>query len=75
MARPDVVVLDLDLPDVHGQVLLRAMKREPDLRPIRMVVATGYPTILGAEDRMLAAAVLREPFEFDGLLSAGRGAN
>ena len=39
-ARPDVVILDLRLPRVSGHAVLGAMKSDPDLRPIPVLVLT-----------------------------------
>jgi CheY-like chemotaxis protein len=39
-ARPDVVILDLRLPRVSGHAVLGAMKADPDLRPIPVLVLT-----------------------------------
>lgn len=39
-ARPDVVILDLRLPRVSGHAVLGAMKADPELRPIPVLVLT-----------------------------------
>lgn len=39
-ARPDVIVLDLKLPRVSGHAVLGALKLDPDLRSIPVVVLT-----------------------------------
>lgn len=38
--RPDLVLLDLNLPKVDGREVLAAVKADPDLRPIPVVVLT-----------------------------------
>lgn len=38
--RPDLVLLDLNLPRVNGREVLRAMKDDPDMRTIPVVVLT-----------------------------------
>ncbi len=43
----DLVVLDLGLPDGSGLALLKAMRREGDLRPVLIITAAG-----GIEDRI-----------------------
>jgi CheY-like chemotaxis protein len=40
-ARPDVVFLDLGLPRVDGHEVLAAMKADPELRSIPVVVVSG----------------------------------
>ena len=39
-SRPDLVLLDLNLPKVSGHQVLDALKRDPDLRRIPVVVMT-----------------------------------
>lgn len=73
-AAPDLVVLDLNLPRLYGQVLLRALKRDPATAGIPVVVTTAHLELLAEEDRPLAAAVLRKPFDVDDLLEAVRAA-
>jgi CheY-like chemotaxis protein len=38
--RPELVFLDLNIPGMGGEELLRAVKRDPELRAIRVVVVT-----------------------------------
>lgn len=38
--RPDLVLLDLNLPKVDGREVLAAIKADPDLRPIPVVILT-----------------------------------
>ena len=42
-ARPDLILLDLDLPAVTGLDVLRAVKAEPSLRRVPVVVVTRSP--------------------------------
>ncbi len=39
-AQPDSLILDLNLPMVSGYEILRAMKRDPELRPRRVIVTS-----------------------------------
>lgn len=39
-ARPDGLILDLNLPAVSGYEILRVMKSEPELRPRRVIVTS-----------------------------------
>ncbi|MCS6963502.1 response regulator [Thermoflexus sp.] len=56
--RPDVVVLDLGLPDADGLTVCRAIKADPQLRDIPVLILTGRSAIqqlveglrIGAED-------------------------
>jgi CheY-like chemotaxis protein len=63
-AHPDVILLDLGLPDISGDEVLRRLKRDPDTARIPVVVVSGEPD---AADRIPrggaagAVAVLQKP--------------
>jgi CheY-like chemotaxis protein len=63
--RPDVILLDLHLPDMKGTAVLRALRRDPVLRqtPVIILSADGDPNL---PTQMLAAgaqAYLLKPFD------------
>jgi CheY-like chemotaxis protein len=67
--RPDVVLLDLRLPKVDGLDVLRAMKGDPELRRIPVVVLTtsaAEQDILRAYDNQ-ASSYLVKPVDFEKL--------
>lgn len=39
--RPDIILLDLDLPDINGDEVLDELKSDPDLQHVPVVVLTG----------------------------------
>jgi len=45
--RPDVVFLDLNIPGMSGEELLRSVKQDPELQAIQIVVVTAA----GEEER------------------------
>ena len=55
---PDAIVLDLDLPGVHGRGVLHDLKRAPATRDVPVIVVTGSPDEL---DEPNVACVLRKP--------------
>jgi CheY-like chemotaxis protein len=40
--EPDVVLLDIGLPEMDGYEVARRIRKEPDLKPVRLVALTGY---------------------------------
>lgn len=59
--RPDVILLDLGLPDVDGQTLVGWLRREPVLEGVPIVAVTAWPDDVAAQ--MVAA------YGFDGYIS------
>ncbi len=41
--HPDVILLDLNLPDADGQTLLGKMRRVPELAPVPIIAVTAWP--------------------------------
>jgi CheY-like chemotaxis protein len=69
--RPDVIVLDLNLPGIDGRQVIRTLRKDQTLREVPILVVTGD------EDRaaqsaveMGAAGYLTKPVEFDDLIRA-----
>lgn len=60
--RPDLVVLDLLLPDLHGLELMRFLRTTPGIQQIPVIVLTGDPDI-SLEERALALGVRRVLFK------------
>src|ERR1051325_2523841 len=69
--RPDVVVLDLNLPGIDGKQVIQMLRNDGPLRGVPILVVTG------GEDRAAQSAVelgadgyLTKPVEFDDLIRA-----
>jgi ribonuclease P protein subunit RPR2 len=60
--RPDVVVLDVELPGRDGLSLCRELKSDPHLRDIPVVMLTGSPEVGDEARRAGADAFLTKPF-------------
>jgi two-component system chemotaxis response regulator CheY len=63
---PDLVVLDMNVPGVHGSEVLRRMKAHPDWASIPVAAISGTPL---QEFRLMAEpdAYLHKPFEMEAL--------
>jgi len=65
--NPDVVLLDIMMPDVSGLEVLRFMRREPDLQrtPVVIVSARTLPSDIRAGLEAGATAYLTKPVDVD----------
>lgn len=61
-AAPDVIIVDLGLPDMHGYEVVRKLHADPKARGIPIVIVTGYP-LVGAMDLAGVFGVLRKPYD------------
>lgn len=63
---PDVVILDLNLPRLHGQAFYKVVRSQPHTSGVPVVVVTGVDPIPEMPD----ATVLRKPCDIDQLIDA-----
>ena len=71
--KPDLVILDVMLPDIDGIDVLRMLKEDPETKTIPVIVSTAASDRVRQEKQFLEAAgveVLEKPFELDDLLHA-----
>jgi two-component system cell cycle response regulator DivK len=71
-ARPDVILLDVELPGISGLEVTRRLKADPATRAIPVVVLTAY-AMVGDEERARAAGCdeyVTKPIERPKLLDA-----
>jgi len=59
--KPELILLDLGLPDIDGQTLVSFIKRVPDLQNVPVVAVTAWP-----ED---TARAMAEAYGCDGFIS------
>jgi two-component system cell cycle response regulator DivK len=52
--RPDLILLDIQLPGMDGHAVARALKDKPELKSIPIIAVTSY-AMLGDRERCLAA--------------------
>ena len=63
--RPQVILLDLNLPGMDGLTLVRTLKADPRTRDIRIVAVTSYPDLFKKSDALTAGcdAYLLKPID------------
>jgi two-component system cell cycle response regulator DivK len=65
--RPDLIVMDIQLPEMSGLEVTEKIKADPDLRPIPVIAVTAF-AMKGDEERIRAAgceAYLSKPISID----------
>ena len=73
-SRPDLIILDLNLPRRSGHEVLADLKSDPELRRIPVVVLTtsdAEEDVLGSYD-LHANAYVRKPVDFEQFVAAVR---
>jgi two-component system chemotaxis response regulator CheY len=68
--RPDVMVLDLLMPVMHGWAFMESYIAKTDGRPIPIVVVSVNPALPRSFNRLGVRHVVAKPFEVDALLEA-----
>jgi DNA-binding response OmpR family regulator len=71
--RPDLMVLDLMMPEVDGWEVLRRLRAMPDAPPVVIVTALGDYAALSRGIREGASAYIIKPFRFNELLATCQG--
>ena len=71
--RPDLVLLDLGLPRMDGRDVLRAMRADPALRAITVVILTASPEHRARleEEALPAQHILAKPLEAEQFVALG----
>jgi DNA-binding response OmpR family regulator len=69
---PDLILLDLMLPEVDGWTVLRELKRNPETRATPVIMTSAVVDRSTDIERALAHSVLRKPFGIDELLTTVR---
>jgi DNA-binding response OmpR family regulator len=69
-SKPDLVVLDLLMPDMHGFDVCQILKKDPSLRGTKILIssAKGYAVDKKAALRLGADGFLTKPYSLDALV-------
>ncbi len=67
--RPDLILLDLGLPQMDGRAVLRAIKADPGLRTIPVIVMSGSDAAIDVDEcyRLGANSYIVKPMYFERL--------
>jgi CheY-like chemotaxis protein len=68
--RPDLILLDMMMPNLDGWGFRVAQKQVPDIASIPVVALTAYALTEDERDQLDAAAILRKPVALDELMQA-----
>jgi DNA-binding response OmpR family regulator len=66
--QPCAVILDLMLPDIDGQEVLRILRLDPRTAAIPIVIVSAVASTLTEDERGLVQAILPKPFAIDRLV-------
>lgn len=69
---PDVIVMDMLMPMLGGEAVMKRIQQMPNLQDIRIVVLTAYPRFRQTAEYLYADAFLVKPTTPDELVSAIR---
>jgi len=70
--KPDLMLLDLGLPRLSGVQVLRAIRQQPRLADLPVVVVSGQLDLLNAADEIAADVICPKPCEPEELLRVVR---
>jgi two-component system alkaline phosphatase synthesis response regulator PhoP len=68
--NPDLIIADIQLPDIDGFAICRALKGDPGTRPIPILLVTGVFKEIEAKEKGFAAGAddfLVKPFSYEQL--------
>jgi CheY-like chemotaxis protein len=72
--RPEVILLDLLLPERSGPEVLAELRNDPSTRDLAIVVVTAHPEGLNQAQVEDTDAIVLKPFDLDELVSIVHGA-
>lgn len=74
--KPEMIILDLNLPDMHGLEVLQMLRDDATLADTRVVVVSGERSVVAAQALVGGAdALFTKPLDFDDLIDSFRSLN
>ena len=71
---PDLVVLDLAMPEISGMHVLQQLRLDRRTRSVPVVVITAFAAVLPSQNDTTVSGILRKPLDLDQLLAHVRQA-
>ncbi len=66
--QPDVILLDLAMPERSGVDVLRELKSDTTTEEVPVIIVSAYTAQMGIDDERLADGVIQKPFDLADLL-------
>jgi CheY-like chemotaxis protein len=70
---PDVIIMDMLMPMLGGEVVIKRIQQMPALNDVKIIVVTAYPRFRGASEFFHADRFLVKPIQPDEVLEAVTG--
>lgn len=70
--RPDLVLLDLMMPEISGTIICREIKSDPETATIPVVFLSGHGRLEQETEEAHAEGYIWKPFDLDEVLSSVR---
>jgi two-component system response regulator MprA len=67
--RPDLITLDLDLPDINGDVVLNVLRAQEATKDVPVAIVSAR-TAIPADVQAQAQAIIEKPFSIEHLLAS-----
>lgn len=68
-SQPDVVIVDLHMPNVSGYDIINTMRNDDELKQILIIIITANPSAIGTPEAQMADAFLPKPIDIKRMIA------